>query len=246
MSHADERHAEAPPAFEANRQYEAELALGLALSGESREFFAKRRLQHLRRRLNRQNAGRSSLLDFGCGDGSTTPHFLEELAIHSMVGVDESAQLQAEAARVFGSERSRFCAPSEVAGEARFDLAHCNGVFHHIPLEERAKAARFVRERLRPGGHFAFFENNPWNPGTRWVMSRIPFDRDALPISAPEARGMLRAVGFEIVETSFLFLFPRAFSWLRPLEVCFEWAPLGAQYLVLARKPANGREGVPS
>ena len=39
-------------------------------------------------------------------------------------------------------------------------------------------------------------------------MHRIPFDRDAKPISAPHARRMLGAAGFDVIRTDFLFLFP--------------------------------------
>ena len=91
--------------------------------------------------------------------------------------------------------------------------------------------------RLRPGAPFAFCENNPWNPGTRWVMRRIPFDRDSIPIALPEARRLLREVGFEILASDALFFFPRILRWLRPLERPLVALPLGAQYLVLARKP---------
>jgi hypothetical protein len=35
-------------------------------------------------------------------------------------------------------------------------------------------------------------ENNPWNPGTRYVMSRIPFDRDAIPLTPSAARHLLK------------------------------------------------------
>ena len=45
----------------------------------------------------------------------------------------------------------------------------------------------FVRQGLRPGGVFALWENNPWNPGTRLVMRRIPFDRNAVLLSARAA-----------------------------------------------------------
>ena len=92
-------------------------------------------------------------------------------------------------------------------------------------------------DSLRPGGLFALWENNPWNPGTRWVMSRIPFDRDAITIPPPEGRRMLTAAGFAIEETAYLFIFPRALKWFRPLERRLTRLPLGAQYLTLARKP---------
>ena len=43
----------------------------------------------------------------------------------------------------------------------------------------------------RPAGYFALFENNPWNPGARLVMRRIPFDRDAIMLSPRHAARML-------------------------------------------------------
>src|SRR6059036_11455 len=52
----------------------------------------------------------------------------------------------------------------------------------------------------------SFWENNPWNPGTRLVMSRIPFDRDAVPLSPPEVRRLVLTAGFRL-EQAIRFLF---------------------------------------
>jgi hypothetical protein len=112
-------------------------------------------------------------------------------------------------------------------------------VFHHIPLAERADAARTVWRALRPSGWFAFWENNPWNPGTQVVMKRCPFDRDAQTLSPPRARALLGTAGFEVVRTDFLFMFPRALKALRFIEPRVARWPLGAQYQVLCRKPAS-------
>ena len=60
-------------------------------------------------------------------------------------------------------------------------------------------------------------------------MHRIPFDRDAIPLTPPEARRLLQAGGFEILRTDFLFLFPRMLKWLRGLETLLVRWPLGAQ-----------------
>jgi len=38
--------------------------------------------------------------------------------------------------------------------------------------------------------------NNPWNPGTRYVMSRCEFDEDAITLSPPQCRKLLRSSGF--------------------------------------------------
>lgn len=217
--------------------YDTDLARGLALSGESKEYFAEGRLCRVRERLEPLEWKVGSVLDFGCGPGSTTPLFHELLGAELVVGVDPSAQLLARAKEKFGSASAEFLAPEDLAAEPRFDLGFCNGVFHHIPPERRVEAARYIFVRLRPGAPFAFCENNPWNPGTRWVMRRIPFDRDSIPIALPEARRLLREVGFEILASDALFFFPRILRWLRPLERPLVALPLGAQYLVLARKP---------
>ena len=107
---------------------------------------------------------------------------------------------------------------------------YCNGVFHHIP-PAAVGAVAAVRAALRPGG-FSLWENNPWNPGTRYVMSRIPFDRDASPLTTRAARRMLTAAGFSVIRTDFLFIFPRALRGLRPAEPLLSRLPLGTQYQV--------------
>ena len=71
---------------------------------------------------------------------------------------------------------------------------------------------------------------------TRWVMSRIPFDRDAIPLTPPETRQLLEEAGFSIVCTRFLFIFPAFLKALRFIEPYVAGIPAGAQYLVLARR----------
>jgi SAM-dependent methyltransferase len=127
----------------------------------------------------------------------------------------------------------------------RVDLAFCNGVFHHIPVIDRLTAMKRVYSSLRPGGLFAFWENNPWNPATRYIMNRIPFDRNAITLSPPAARRLLRQGGFEIIQTDFLFFFPRSLRWLRSLEPRLTRLPLGAQYQILGRKPKALGQAVP-
>lgn len=175
-------------------------------------------------------------MDFGCGTGSATPFLLNELKLDSLVGVDASVQSVEFAKRTHGN-RARFGSVAEYRPAALFDLVFCNGVFHHISLGDRVAAVDTVYSSLRPGGLFAFWENNPWNPGTRYVMHRIPFDRHAITLSPRVARCLLRERGFEVIRTDFLFFFPRFLAWLRPLEGGLARLPLGAQYQILCRKP---------
>ena len=86
------------------------------------------------------------------------------------------------------------------------------------------------------GGVLALWENNPWNPGTRFVMSRIPFDRDAVMLSARQAVHLVSGAGLTPMTIDHAFIFPRALNALRPLESWLAGWPLGGQYQVLARR----------
>ncbi len=215
--------------------YDRALAEGLSVSGESKEFFARGRVEWLKGLLA-ETPGR--VIDYGCGTGSSTEFLLEVLGASHVTGVDVSRASLRVARETYPSVAAEF---HEIAGYepvADHDLAFTNGVFHHIPPTERAASVDYVWRSLRPGGVFAFWENNPWNPGTRYVMSKCPFDEDAITLSPPEARRLIGAGGFEVARTTFQFIFPRVLSVLRPLEAALARFPLGAQYLVLAKKRA--------
>ena len=154
-------------------------------------------------------------------------------------GVDVSESSLDAARHAVRDARAHFSLLDRYPPQGNCDLAFTNGVFHHIPLQERAEAINYIYRALRPGGLLSFWENNPWNPGTRYVMSRIPFDRDAIMLSSIQARAMIQTAGFEVLQTDFLFVFPNMLRSLRTLEPWLARLPIGAQYQVLCRKPVG-------
>jgi SAM-dependent methyltransferase len=227
------------PEFDAYAEdYDAALAKGISVSGEDKEFFARGRIELLKQRLAARNFKPAAILDFGCGTGSSTPYLLGIPGAKLLTGTEVSAGSIKVAERLHGASNVSFKLIQDYAPKEEFHLAFCNGVFHHIPLAERAAAISYVFNSLRPNGLFALWENNPWNPGTRLVMSRIPFDKDAITLSCLETTRLLHSGGFEIVSRDFAFYFPRALAALRVVEPALMKLPFGAQYMVLARKPA--------
>jgi ubiquinone/menaquinone biosynthesis C-methylase UbiE len=216
--------------------YNDALAHGIKLSGENGAYFAQRRVEWMGRRLDALGVVPRRLMDFGCGTGSATPFLLNLPHAETLLGIDVSSRLLEVAQSEHGSQRARFMLADQYP-DGGIDVLYCNGVFHHIPPAERATAIDYMWRVLRPGGLVALWENNPWNPGTRLVMRRIPFDRDAVLVSPSNARSLLRRRGFTIAGTEFLFIFPRPLKFLRGLEPPLARYPLGAQYVVLARKP---------
>jgi SAM-dependent methyltransferase len=222
--------------FDRAAEYEAMLNQGISLSGESQEFFIAGRIQDMRSRIP---GTPRRILDFGCGTGKSCAYLANVFPQGQVVGADLSAEALQHATASFGSNRVRFVNLADLPQLERFDLCYINGVLHHIRPAERQRTLTMIRELLRPGAHLALFENNPWNPGTRMVMQRIPFDRDAIPLSFLEARNRIQAAGFQLCGTRFLFYLPNGLAPLRFLEPLFVKVPLGAQYYVLARVPES-------
>lgn len=217
--------------------YEDALNAGLSLSGETMTYFARQRLRWLNACLSSLKHVPRVIVDYGCGIGDSAGLMQQEFGSVQVIGLETAPAVLAHARRFHGGPGRSFHLVTEYAPSERADLAYCNGVFHHIPPDRRARVAGYVYRCLRPGGLFSFWDNNPWNPGARYVMRRIPFDRDAVMLSAREAGRLLQAAGFEILRSDHLFIFPRRLWWLRWLEPRWASLPLGAQFHVLARRP---------
>jgi SAM-dependent methyltransferase len=219
--------------FDLTEEYEEMLQRGIRLSGESKEYFVQGRIGSLMERLPSRWTPKR-ILDYGCGIGGTSAHLAAVFSSANVVGVDTSEKALEHARSQYGSSRVTFVSLSDLSQCARFDLCYVNGVFHHIEPEQRGSALAAIRESLSPEGYLALFENNPWNPGTRAVMARIPFDRGARPLSPRCARKILTKNGFAVLQSWSLFYFPRILAMLRPLEASLSALPLGAQYCALA------------
>ncbi len=217
--------------------YDAALDRGISLSGEDKYYFARRRLEWLQTCLQGLTPPPQRVMDYGCGSGSATPFLFDILGANFVLGVDTSAKSLMFARRQHGCAQAEFQLLDQYQPQQKMELVYCNGVFHHIPLGDRASAVDCIRNSLSPGGIFALWENNPWNPGTRLVMSRIPFDHDAITLTPGEARRLVLAGGLHVLRTDFLFIFPRALKGLRKIEPWLSSFPLGAQYQILCRKP---------
>ena len=202
--------------------YEQALTNAISVSGEGREYFAEGRVAWLKRCLAWIKMSPRGILDFGCGDGATTPILMAQLDGNYAIGTDVSLKSLEVARKTLRLEIDHFASIAEFEPAANLDLAYCNGVFHHIALAQRAAALKIVNDSLRVGGLFALWENSPWSPATRYVMSRCEFDRDAILLPPPAARALLRGGGFEILRTDFRFIFPKALRALRKLRICLQ------------------------
>ncbi len=232
---------EQPGFDEYARDYEVALNRGLDLTGESRDFYARARVEIMRDSCQRLGLRARAVCDYGCGTGDTLPLLRDVIGAERLIGLDPSTASLAEAHRRHGLGAIEWSTPENFNASAdQVDAVYCNGVFHHIAPPSRLSSARQIMNLLRPGGCWFFWENNPFNPGTRWVMSRIPFDCDAITLTSGEARRLGEAAGANWIQTSFHFYFPRALQACRGVEKWLRRVPFGGQYLVVMQKPVGG------
>lgn len=216
-------------------EYETILERSCAVSGETPDFYAKARVRRCQERLA-QALPFETVLDFGCGIGGSFRHFFELLGCRMVIGLDPSAKSLRIAASRHPEYKLHLSTPEDFAPNADLPFVFTNGVFHHIPPADRLDALAYIRDCLSADGIFAFWENNPWNPVVVCTMARNEFDRHARTISPLDAVRMLKAASFRIEDVDFCSFFPRFARRLRIWEPYLTWLPLGAQYLVLARK----------
>lgn len=216
-------------------QYEKAMERSCALSGESPDFYAAERMRWCRRRLD-PYLPLETALDFGCGVGGSIRYLFELLGCKSVVAVDPSVESLRVAKERYWGRDVRLSTPEEFAPSGDIPLAFCNGVFHHIPPGKRPQALEYIRAALSDDGVLAFWENNPWNPIVVYGMSLNEVDRNALTLSPLHSIRLLKNAGFRIQNVDYCFFFPRFARGLRRLEPALRFLPLGAQYLVLAKK----------
>jgi SAM-dependent methyltransferase len=218
------------------REYERLFQPWLRIAGASREYFARSRLKWLSHLLHEQKIVPKRVMDFGCGTGMSLSLLADILEAEEVIGLDPSEESLAVARESVQSRPVQLATPSSYLPQQDLDLVFCNGVFHHIPQAEQPAAIDYVYRCLRPGGMFAMWENNPWNPIHAFAMKHSEIDENAVPLAPPASRRLFGPERFRVIRTDYLFFFPGYFTWLHPLEKWLVKVPVGAQYQVLARK----------
>jgi SAM-dependent methyltransferase len=218
-------------------EYTATHAANIRMSGEDPEYFARYKIEEVRRRWDATGrAEPTAILDFGTGIGNSLPHLARMFPTAKVTGLDISAKSLAVAERRFPGVATLvpYDGMQVPLPAASFDLVFSACVFHHIDAAEHAAIFGQLRTLLRPGGLMAIFEHNPVNPATRHIVATCPFDANAVLLSSAELKRSQAAAGFRDIEVAYTGFFPGALRMLRPLERFMTGLPIGAQYYTLA------------
>lgn len=133
------------------RNYEALFRPWLKIAGAPREYFARSRVDWLSSLLREQEFVPKRVMDFGCGTGMSLSLLADVLPAEEVLGLDTSEESLAVARESVGGRPVHLATPASYFPQQDLDLVFCNGVFHHIPVEEQSAAINYIYRSLRPG-----------------------------------------------------------------------------------------------
>jgi SAM-dependent methyltransferase len=220
------------------RDYAGLMERSVRTSGYPASFFAERKVLEMRDTL--QAAGALdrpfTVLNFGCGIGSSEPYLAREFPqadIRSIDVSEESLAVARENCRDMPKVSFSAFDGRTIPFPGPVDVILVAGVLHHIAPAERPAILQELRRVLADDGLIFIFEHNPANPLTRRAVRDCPFDDDAVLLSPRTMRALFDSAGLSST-VRYIHFFPRALKGLLGLERYLRWLPLGAQYYCIA------------
>ncbi len=215
--------------------YERAVDKSIAFTGRDASFFAGRKVDLLKqlqweRGLDLSNA---TLLDVGCGTGTTDRHLVRQ--VRTLHGVDIAEEMLGIARQHVPDAHFQLydgmTLPFDVG---TFDVVVAICALHHVPPPERNHFVAELNRVARSGGLIAIFEHNPANPFTRLAVRGCELDAGVELLSAGKVKRLLAAAGARVLGSDYLLFTPfggrvgaALDRWLRPI-------PLGGQHAVTA------------
>jgi ubiquinone/menaquinone biosynthesis C-methylase UbiE len=216
--------------------FNAEVNDSIAFSGLTVEYLTHRKARVL---VSLTSSLPSSLgiksLDVGCGIGNIHPLFGDRLG--RLYGVDVAQGALDKAARANPSVCYKVYSGSRLPfDDSFFDFCYSICVLHHIAPAKWLDFMREIHRVTKTSGLVAIIEHNPFNPLTLLAVNRCSFDRDAVLLKSGMVKHLLNQAGFEELNCRYMLFTPFRGSWAERLDDFLGFLPVGAQYLVSARK----------
>lgn len=223
----------------AKDSYRSAIDQSVAFTGTDHAFFIAekgRMILDLARR--RFAAGRKlQILDVGCGHGFVHPLLLG--AGHEVTGVEIAEEVLTLAAKANpGARYLPYDGQVLPVADASFDIVTVMCVVHHVPVPQWEDFLRELRRVVRPDGVIVLFEHNPFNPVVNYLFHYGfgGMDKGATMVARRKLERLLGKAGCSGMESGYIFFTPFGSRFFRWLDRVLAWLPLGAQYMMLARK----------
>lgn len=218
--------------------YSDEVERSISFIGAGHDFFIEAKARKLLELVERHvgDPGTLDALHVGCGEGKLDGYLRGVFA--RLTGCDLSPGLLDEAAARGTDGRYLVADGTRLPfADGSFDVTFTANVLHHVPPAQWASFSREMARVTEPGGLVTVFEHNPFNPLTRLAVARCSFDEDVVLLRRPKTRSLLEGAGLRVDQQDYILFFPWDKPVFRRLERKLTRFPMGAQYLVAARRP---------
>lgn len=212
--------------------YNQLLREGTGFFSSSEEYFARYKVNLVRKQVDTPV---NRILEYGCGIGRNIP-FLQQAFPDAVIMGSDISSASLDIARRDNTGVEFFREDENTESTNLFDVIFVAGVFHHIPIAQRAEVAKMLFNRLSPNGLLFVFEHNPYNPVTRRIVSNCPYDEDAILLKPTELQSLISEAALAVECKAYCLFVPPSLSILTWLENWLGWLPLGGQYWVQARR----------
>jgi SAM-dependent methyltransferase len=217
--------------------YRQEIQKSIDFVGQDLEFFTEVKVSSLLS-LTRQFIGNPSnlnILDVGCGVGITDYYLTSKFK--KVYGIDLSRGVVNKAAALNPKVSYKFYGGEKLPyPDNSMDVTFAICVMHHVVQEGMFEFGKEMLRVTKKGGLAVVFEHNPFNPLTRYAVSHCDLDKDAHLLSLKQVKEILLNAEGAIVDSRYILFTPFRGKGFSYLDAALNWLPLGAQYLVAARK----------
>jgi len=223
-----------------SQNYKNILAAELGGNIDSVDFYARQKINHLKRRIKEIDKIQL-ILDYGCGIGTSFKHLNKAFQKAQIIGVDVSRSSLDIAYREYRDIDPKLFTPSDfekITPRPLFDLIFLSCVLHHVESKLHRPLLASLRSHCNAKGMIAIVEHNPINPLTRSIVNKCPFDKDAILIRRSHTCELLRSTGWHNIKWRYITFFPYSLAKFEKAESLLTWCPLGGQYLIIAG-PSN-------
>lgn len=215
--------------------YEEVVNRSISFTRRDASFFAERKVALLRRLLHSQGCdlADTTVLDVGCGTGTTDRHLVGE--VKTLHGVDLSEEMLIVARRhVREAHFESYDGKALPFPEDSFDVVIAICVLHHVPPTGRTHFIEELRRVTRTGGFIAIFEHNPLNPLTRRAVRGCELDSGVVLLTTDQVARLLTEARTNVIRREYFLFTPFGGRLGSNLDRGLRRVPLGGQHVVMA------------
>jgi ubiquinone/menaquinone biosynthesis C-methylase UbiE len=217
--------------------YDDAVDRSVSFTGRDAAFFARRKVELLEE-IVRPHLGSLqglSLLDVGCGTGTTDRHFASR--VRTLHGVDVSEEMLVQARRTVPTANFSWYDGEKLPfADESFDVVVAICVLHHVATSKRFKMVSEMVRVTRSTGIVGVFEHNPFNPLTRHAVNTCELDKNVVLLPSNHAVGLLRDAAEGEPDVRHYLFSPLGGAVGCSLDRHLMRVPLGGQYVAWVRR----------